>query len=283
MPHSSSPTPSSSPGRPLDELLALTQQLTPSKSPRTVRRCLERIHKITGITPGGIVTAGILAIWLLSADTQLVQVGDETTIDYGLRHRLYIRRIREGLRDKKAWALGLIEYWNRILFPNADKSSDRGAAGDELVEDEEELDDIFAQAPSAPLSAGRRRRPTPPPASPDILAFPVFPTSALPPVVCEPAASPDILAFPAFPTSALAPLVYEFSATAPLIITIIAHCIPDIHSHSCLSRAAPTGATCGRKGAIFLTIACSPEPLSQRREARAVKCSVAVIIICIIK
>ncbi|KAJ7486612.1 hypothetical protein FB451DRAFT_1227644 [Mycena latifolia] len=120
-----------------------------SKLPQA--KCLERIHKITGITPGGIVTAGILAIWLLSADTQLVQVGDETTIDYGLRHRLYIRRIREGLRDKKAWALGLIEYWNRILFPNADKSSDRGAAGDELVEDEEELDDIFAQAPSAPV------------------------------------------------------------------------------------------------------------------------------------
>ncbi|KAJ7074984.1 hypothetical protein B0H15DRAFT_806493 [Mycena belliarum] len=116
-----------------------------SKLPQA--KCLERIHNITRITPGAIVISAILTIWLFSADTQLVQVGDETTIDYAARHRLYIRRIREGLRDKKAWAVGLINYWNEILFPNADKSRD-GAAGGERLEDDEEIDDIFDQAAS---------------------------------------------------------------------------------------------------------------------------------------
>ncbi|KAJ7710512.1 hypothetical protein B0H17DRAFT_1324231 [Mycena rosella] len=115
-----------------------------SKLPQA--KCLERIHKITHITPGAIVVAAILAIWLFSADTQLVKVGDETTIDYAARHRLYIRRIREGLRDKKAWAVGLIEYWNHILFPNTDKSRDHGKAGSEQLEDDEEIDAIFTQA-----------------------------------------------------------------------------------------------------------------------------------------
>ncbi|KAJ7621830.1 hypothetical protein B0H17DRAFT_1151714 [Mycena rosella] len=66
-----------------------------SKLPQAI--CFQRIHKITCITPGAIVTAATLvhlillqhgaaqasqAIWLFSADTQLVQVGDKTTIDY---------------------------------------------------------------------------------------------------------------------------------------------------------------------------------------------------------
>ncbi|KAJ7500697.1 hypothetical protein B0H11DRAFT_2225091 [Mycena galericulata] len=117
-----------------------------SKLPQA--KCLERIHKIGHITPGAIVSAAILAIWLFSADTQLVKVGDETNIDYAFRHRVYIRRIREALRDKKAWAVGLLDSWNCILFPNSDKSRDHGAVGNEMLEDDEELDDIFAQAPS---------------------------------------------------------------------------------------------------------------------------------------
>ncbi|KAJ7811932.1 hypothetical protein B0H13DRAFT_2383572 [Mycena leptocephala] len=116
-----------------------------SKLPQA--KCLERIHKITRTTPGAII---LQAIWLHSADTQLVKVGDETTIDYGYRYRVYIRRIRQGLRDKKAWAIGLLQYWDRILFPTADKSREHDAAGnEELDDDDEELDDIFDQAPSA--------------------------------------------------------------------------------------------------------------------------------------
>jgi hypothetical protein len=80
---------------------------------------------------------------------QLVKVGDETTIDYGYRYCVYIRRIREGLRDKKAWVIGLLQYWDRILFPNADKSREHDAVGNEELDDDEDLDDIFGQAPSA--------------------------------------------------------------------------------------------------------------------------------------
>ncbi|KAJ7107879.1 hypothetical protein C8R44DRAFT_885273 [Mycena epipterygia] len=123
-----------------------------SKLPQA--RCLERIHKIKRTSAGAIVNSAILAIWLSSADTQLLQVGDETTIDYGLRQRVYLRRIREGLRDNKAWAISLFDYWDGILFPNADKSRDQGAVGDERLEDDEELDDIFAQAPSAAERTG---------------------------------------------------------------------------------------------------------------------------------
>ncbi|KAJ7603426.1 hypothetical protein B0H17DRAFT_1121704 [Mycena rosella] len=119
-----------------------------SKLPQAT--CLQRIHKITCITPGAIVVAATLAIWLFSADTQLVQVGDKTTIDYAARHRAYIRRIREGLRDKKAWAVGLMDYWNSIFFPNAEKSRDHDAAGNEQLVDNEEIDDIFAQASQVP-------------------------------------------------------------------------------------------------------------------------------------
>ncbi|KAJ6550959.1 hypothetical protein DFH09DRAFT_1319532 [Mycena vulgaris] len=118
-----------------------------SKLPQA--KCLQRIHKskIKRVSAGGIAISCILAIWLLSANTMLVQVGDETTIDYGHRLRIYLHRIREGLRDKKAWAIGLFEYWDRILFPNADKDNDYTAACDEL-EDNDELDNIFSEAPS---------------------------------------------------------------------------------------------------------------------------------------
>ncbi|KAJ7687366.1 hypothetical protein B0H17DRAFT_1136284 [Mycena rosella] len=61
-------------------------------------------------------------IWLFSADTQLVKVGDETTIDYAARH-VSTSANCEGLRDKKAWAIG-----------------------SEQLEDDEEIDAIFAQA-----------------------------------------------------------------------------------------------------------------------------------------
>ncbi|KAJ6475132.1 hypothetical protein C8R47DRAFT_1143607 [Mycena vitilis] len=122
-----------------------------SKLPQA--RCLQRIHKIDRITVGAIVISCILAIWLLSPDTILVQVGDETNIDYGRRGRLYVRRIREALEEKKAWALGLLDHWDRLLFPNADKKHDYSTACDEL-DDDEEVDNIFSEAPPIPGPQG---------------------------------------------------------------------------------------------------------------------------------
>ncbi|KAJ7730491.1 hypothetical protein DFH07DRAFT_969158 [Mycena maculata] len=251
------PTSLSFPGCPLDELLVLTQQLTPSESPQTVRKihhlfrdnrllevyvsiirgprgaeglfegnsklpqakCLKRIHKITRITPGVIVTTGSL----------LVKVSDETTIDYDFFHQLYICRIREGLRDGKAWATGLLEYWNHVLFPNADKSYDYGAAGNEQLMRSSTIVLLkhrrpqSALSPSHQLSARRRRRRATCLASPDILANPDLSTPAL-------------------------TLLFIISS----IINLNAHRIPD--ASSCT--------TCRHKGAIlFLTMACNPERL----------------------
>ncbi|KAJ7745565.1 hypothetical protein DFH07DRAFT_776677 [Mycena maculata] len=122
-----------------------------SKLPQA--KCLERIHKIVRITPGAIVSAAILVCssYTLYGSSRRIPSSSrsETNIDYAFRHRIYIRRIREALRDKKAWAIGLLDYWNHILFPNSDKSRDHGADSNERLEDDEQLDDIFAQAPSA--------------------------------------------------------------------------------------------------------------------------------------
>ena len=80
---------------------------------------------------------------------QLVKVGNETTIDNGYRYRVDIRWICDGLHDKKAWAIRLLQYWDRILFSNADKCPKHDTAGNEELDDDKALDDIFGQAPSA--------------------------------------------------------------------------------------------------------------------------------------
>ncbi|KAJ7496361.1 hypothetical protein FB451DRAFT_1162527 [Mycena latifolia] len=49
-------------------------------------------------------------------DTQFVKVGEETSIDYAVRHRLCVRGIREGLRDKEAWAIGLLDLLLEFYF-----------------------------------------------------------------------------------------------------------------------------------------------------------------------
>ncbi|KAJ6459763.1 hypothetical protein C8R47DRAFT_1081161 [Mycena vitilis] len=112
-------------------------------------RCLERIHKIKRATPCVISIGSILTIWLFSPDTQLLRVGDETKINYARRHRHYVRRIREGLRDKKTWAINLLKYWDSIVFPNADKAGEHDTMECEEPEDDDDLDDIFDHAPSA--------------------------------------------------------------------------------------------------------------------------------------
>ncbi|KAJ7196838.1 hypothetical protein GGX14DRAFT_303646, partial [Mycena pura] len=58
------------------------------------------------------------SIWLHSADTQLVEIGDETGINYRERHSYYLQRILDGLADNKAWAVGLLAHWDQILFPD---------------------------------------------------------------------------------------------------------------------------------------------------------------------
>ncbi|KAJ6564343.1 hypothetical protein B0H19DRAFT_1258799 [Mycena capillaripes] len=95
-----------------------------------------------------VSTCTTLAIWMLSADTKLTERDDQTGINYRQRHAAYAKRLRNGIRNKKAWAVNLLKYWDSILFPNNDDSADpSGAPG--VEEDEMNLvDEAFDNSPS---------------------------------------------------------------------------------------------------------------------------------------
>ncbi|KAJ7017194.1 hypothetical protein C8F04DRAFT_1279856 [Mycena alexandri] len=99
-------------------------------------------------------------IWLLSADTQLGYggEGDETGIDYKFWFQNFQRQICDGLRDEAEWALGLMRYWDRVLFPNADDSLGQSASVNQQAvnADVEAMDAAFRAA------APRRAAPSPP-------------------------------------------------------------------------------------------------------------------------
>ncbi|KAJ6523334.1 hypothetical protein B0H19DRAFT_1201873 [Mycena capillaripes] len=110
--------------------------------------CVQQIHNVTCTSTGAVSTCTTLAIWMLSADTKLTERGDQTGINYRQRHATYAKRLRDGIRNKKAWAVNLLKYWDSILFPNNDDSADpSGAPG--VEEDEMNLvDETFDNAPS---------------------------------------------------------------------------------------------------------------------------------------
>jgi hypothetical protein len=62
-----------------------------------------------------------------------------------------MQHLVEALASKKAWAVDLVAYWDRILFPDADKphANDGGSAGDQRLEEEEDDNDFFGSAPAA--------------------------------------------------------------------------------------------------------------------------------------
>ncbi|KAJ6548363.1 hypothetical protein B0H19DRAFT_1265200 [Mycena capillaripes] len=85
-----------------------------------------------------------------------------------------MQRIVEALASKKAWAVDLVAYWDRILFPDADRphANAAGSAGDQADEDD---DDFFGSAPALATVTGRHRpdaaiRPRPSPVHPHRLA-----------------------------------------------------------------------------------------------------------------
>ncbi|KAJ7124795.1 hypothetical protein C8R43DRAFT_1135473 [Mycena crocata] len=136
------------------------------KSKRPLAKTVERMYKIRNTTAGVIANCGCLAVWLYSADTQLVEIGDETGINYKERYIYYLQRILDGLANDKAWALGLIAYWNKILFPDVENPQDNfGSAGNEELEAREQEDDLFNDAPALqrPGQPTRDTRPSPSP------------------------------------------------------------------------------------------------------------------------
>ncbi|KAJ7114464.1 hypothetical protein C8R44DRAFT_855686 [Mycena epipterygia] len=133
------------------------------KVKRPAAKTVEKMYKIQFTTLGAIINSCCLAIWLHSADTQLTEIGDETGINYRERYYYYMQRLVEALASKKARAVDLVAYWDRILFPDADKphANDAGSAGDQRLEAGEDDDDFFGSAPAA-VSPVQPIRPTTP-------------------------------------------------------------------------------------------------------------------------
>ncbi|KAJ6583668.1 hypothetical protein B0H10DRAFT_1962107 [Mycena sp. CBHHK59/15] len=132
-----------------------------SKLKRPAAKMVEKMYKICHSVPGAIVNSTILALWLHSADTQLVEIGDETGINYSEHHSYYLQRILDGLADNKDWAVGLLAYWDQILFPDTDTPRDvGGSAGNQCLEAEEDEEDFFDSAPAC------ETRPAPSPTTP---------------------------------------------------------------------------------------------------------------------
>ncbi|KAJ7836281.1 hypothetical protein B0H14DRAFT_3705389 [Mycena olivaceomarginata] len=126
-------------------------------------KTIERMHRIRCALPGAITDSAILAIWLHSADTTLTEIGDQTSINYRARHSYYLQHIVEALASNKAWAVDLLAYWDRTLFPDTDSPNGAdGSAGREIEEDDE---DFFAsaQALTRPRSPRIHSSTSPPP------------------------------------------------------------------------------------------------------------------------
>jgi hypothetical protein len=99
-------------------------------------KCVERMYRIKHTSLGMIANATVLVspcmlrflshyfqvIWLHSADVELVQIGNQTEINYAKQYKIYLKQICCGLRMWKRWARDLFIYWDSILFPHAEDS-----------------------------------------------------------------------------------------------------------------------------------------------------------------
>ncbi|KAG1787352.1 uncharacterized protein HD556DRAFT_1312812 [Suillus plorans] len=71
-----------------------------------------KIWELRAVTPGLIAAAAIVAIFVLSGDKELVEVGDKSRIPYKDYHNYY----RQSLLTGGAWADGVFTFFNNSLF-----------------------------------------------------------------------------------------------------------------------------------------------------------------------
>ncbi|KAJ7343740.1 hypothetical protein DFH08DRAFT_701960, partial [Mycena albidolilacea] len=121
------------------------------RSKRPQAKCIEKIYHIMRTLPGAIANAAALAIWLYSPDTQLVECGDETGIDYRKRYVQYVTQIRKGLRQEKEWATNLLKHWDGILFPHSEDTLAPSLTANAKAEEDKinKAQDAFENAPTA--------------------------------------------------------------------------------------------------------------------------------------
>ncbi|KAG1825050.1 hypothetical protein DFJ58DRAFT_849656 [Suillus subalutaceus] len=75
-------------------------------------RTKAKIWKLRAITPGMIAAAAVVAIFLLSGDAELTEIGDTMKIPYREYHNFYRQRLLTG----GAWVHQVITFFNDALF-----------------------------------------------------------------------------------------------------------------------------------------------------------------------
>ncbi|KAG1799035.1 uncharacterized protein HD556DRAFT_1305872 [Suillus plorans] len=85
-----------------------------------------KIWELRAVTPGLIAAAAIVAIFILSGDKELVEIGDKSQISYKEYHNYY----RQTLMTGGAWADSIYTFFNNSLFAT---SSSVAALGSDFV------------------------------------------------------------------------------------------------------------------------------------------------------
>ncbi|KAG1788292.1 hypothetical protein EV424DRAFT_1356184 [Suillus variegatus] len=75
--------------------------------------------RIRDMTPGLIAAAAVVAIFVLSGDKELVEVGDKSRIPYKDYHNYY----RQSLLTGGAWADGVFNFFNNSLFATSSSAA----------------------------------------------------------------------------------------------------------------------------------------------------------------
>ncbi|KAJ7115713.1 hypothetical protein C8R44DRAFT_983722 [Mycena epipterygia] len=154
---------------------------------------LTAFSKLTGYQPATADAAAFYSlfkaelIWFLSGDTQLSYAGegDETGIDYKFWFETFLRQICDGLRDEAEWALGLMRYWDDVLFPHAEDSLGESTSTNQqaIRADINAMDEAFRAAPRREELAAPQppREPSPQPLREPSPTPPSPPRQSLPP------------------------------------------------------------------------------------------------------
>ncbi|KAG1893071.1 uncharacterized protein F5891DRAFT_986211 [Suillus fuscotomentosus] len=75
-------------------------------------RTKAKIWKLWAMTPGMIAAAAVVAIFLLSGDTELTEIGETTKISYREYHNFFHQRLLTG----GSWAHQVLLFFNNALF-----------------------------------------------------------------------------------------------------------------------------------------------------------------------
>ncbi|KAG1841301.1 hypothetical protein DFJ58DRAFT_732476 [Suillus subalutaceus] len=78
-----------------------------------------KIWELRCVTPGLIAAAAIVAIFILSGDKELVEIGDKSRISYKEYHNYY----RQSLMTGGAWADSIYTFFNNSLFATSSSTT----------------------------------------------------------------------------------------------------------------------------------------------------------------